>query len=335
MYYRNDDVCIEEMPLPKIDDDEILVKMQASGICGSDVMEWYRIKKAPLVLGHEMTGVISEVGKNVKKYSKGQRVFISHHVPCMICHYCRNGHHTACEILHKTNFYPGGFAEFIRVPKINVEYGVFVLPDEITFEEGTFIEPLGCVIRAQRLANVNRNDTVLVIGSGVSGILHVKYAKALNAKRIIAVDINDSRLKQAKSFGADFSINAKEEVVNKLKEINENRLADKVIVCSAALDATNLAFKTVDRGGKILFFAVPNPDKTVSFPMNDFWRNEITMLTSYGAALNDLKESIEILRKKLVTVEDMITHTLPLEEAQKGFKLVAEANTSLKVVLKG
>ena len=124
MYYNNNDVRLEEMPKPKIGPGELLIKAIACGICGSDVMEWYRVKKTPRVLGHEMTGEIVEVGEGVNQYKVGDRVFVSHHVPCNTCRYCLSGHHTACETLHTTNFDPGGFAEYIRVPRINVDRGV-------------------------------------------------------------------------------------------------------------------------------------------------------------------------------------------------------------------
>ena len=150
VYHNNNDVRIEEVPKPNIGPNEILLKVMASGICGTDVVEWYRIPKAPRVLGHEATGIVSETGKNVKKYKVGDRVFVSHHVPCNICDYCKKDSHTACETLHTTNYFPGGFSQFIRVPKINVETGVYKLAPDMSFEEGTFIEPLACAVRGQR-----------------------------------------------------------------------------------------------------------------------------------------------------------------------------------------
>src|SRR4030043_2488235 len=158
MYYNNSDVRVEERPKPKIGPDELLVKVMASGICGSDVMEWYRVKKAPLVLGHEIRGEVVKVGEGVERYKVGDRVFVSHHIPCNTCRYCLNGHHTVCETLHTTNYDPGGFAEYIRVPRLNVDRGVFILPEEVSFEEGTFVEPLGCVIRGQRMAGLKPGD---------------------------------------------------------------------------------------------------------------------------------------------------------------------------------
>jgi L-iditol 2-dehydrogenase len=333
MYYNNKDIRIEEMPKPKIGPDELLVRVMACGICGSDVMEWYRIKKAPRVLGHEMTGLIEEVGENVKNFKVGDRVFVSHHVPCNKCRYCLDSRHTVCETLHSTNFDPGGFAEFVRVPKINVEFGTFLLPDEISFEEGTLIEPLGCVIRGQRRANVKQGHTVLVLGSGTSGILHIQLARVIGAERIIATDINEYRMKAAKKFGADEVINAKEDVPTRVKEINEGRLADRVIVCTGAVPAIEQALKCVDGGGTILFFAPTEPGIDIPLPFNEFWMSQTELTTTYAAAPKDIEEAIELIRSGKVNAKDMITHKLSLEEIGKGFQIVAEAKESIKVVI--
>jgi len=333
MYYNNRDVRLEEVPKPKIGPGEFLMKVMASGICGSDVLEWYRVKTAPRVLGHEATGEIAEVGEGVKKYKVGDRVFVSHHVPCGTCHYCKHGHETACETLHTTNYDPGGFAEYIRVPKINVERGVYLLPKNTSFEEGTFIEPLGCVVRGQRLVGMKKGATVLVIGSGISGILHIQLARMNGAGRIIATDVSEYRLKAAKKFGADAVINARDEVPKKLRQLNDGRLADNIIVCTGAPSASEQALQCVDRGGAILFFAVPGLGTGVKIPFTELWCNEVSMMTSYGAAPNDLKEALKLLTKQQINVRDMITHRLGLTDAGLGFKLVAEAKDSLKVII--
>ncbi|MGF3522106.1 MAG: zinc-dependent dehydrogenase [Candidatus Bathyarchaeia archaeon] len=333
VYYNNNDVRIQEVPKPEIGDDELLLKVMASGICGSDVTEWYRVPKAPKVLGHEATGVIAQTGRNVAKYKVGDRVFVSHHVPCNKCRYCLRGNHTACETLHTTNYYPGGFAQFIRVPKINVESGVYKLPDDMTFEEGTFIEPLACVIRGQRLANVKKDETALIIGGGLAGILHTQLAKLKGVSNIIVADVNPARLKLAEKFGANHAISANENLPQKLKEVNRNRLADQVVVCSGATAASLNALNCVDKGGTILFFAVPDPTVKIPVPITEFWRNEITLKTSYGAAPQDLEESLSLLAAKKLNVLDMITHRLSLKQAAEGFKLVATAGESLKVIL--
>jgi L-iditol 2-dehydrogenase len=332
-YYNNRDIRIEEIPTPNIGQDEVLLKVMASGICGSDVIEWYRVPKAPLVLGHEATGVIDRVGDKVKNVKVGDRVFVSHHVPCNQCRYCQRGNHTACHTLHTTNYYPGGFAQYIKVPKINVNCGIYKLPETMSFEEGTFIEPLACVSRGQRLSNLQNDDSLLIIGSGISGILHVQLAKLKGVQNIMVADINPYRLDLAKKFGADHTLNAMEELPKKLIEVNGGHLPDQVVVCAGAASAAMSALACVDKGGTILFFAVPEPTVKLSVPINQFWRNEITLRTSYGAAPTDLDDSLRYLATGKLNVKDMISHRLSLREAQEGFRLMAEAGSSLKVIL--
>ena len=319
VYYNNNDIRIEERPKPEIKDGEILVKVKASGICGTDLMEWYRIKKAPRVLGHEMTGEI--VGSKSDKFKVGQRVFVSHHVPCNECKYCLSGNHTACETLHKGNYDPGGFSEFVRVPEINVKSGTYLLPANISYEEGTMIEPLACVVRAQRIIDVRAGQTVLVMGSGISGLLNIAMAKLKNA-RVIATDINDYRLEKASEFGADEVFNASEELDLK---------ADRIIMCTGAMPAFEAAFRFIDKKGIIMLFAIPN--KNLSIPVEDFWRNELSIVSSYGAAPVDLEEALALIKDKKINVRDMITDRVRLEDIQKGFKIAGEARESLKVIV--
>jgi len=333
MYYNNNDVRIEEMPVPSIGDNELLVKVKASGICGSDVMEWYRIKKAPRILGHEITGDIVEIGKNVKKYRISDRVFVSHHVPCNTCRFCLNNQHTLCHTLHSTNFHPGGFAEYLRVPEINVDRGVFVLPKEMSYDEGVFIEPLACVVRGLKTAEMKPGQTVLVLGSGISGLLQIKLAKAWKAGKILATDVEEHRLKAAKKFGADAVIHAKDDVPEQVKKHNDGKLADLVILCTGAPSAVKQALKSVDSGGTILFFAPTEPGIEIPFPLFDLWNKQIKMVSTYAGSPEDINIAIDLIKSKKVNVVDMISHKLPLSEAAKGFQLVAKAQESIKVIL--
>jgi len=333
MYYSNSDVRLQEMPRPEIGPNELLVKVVSSGICGSDVMEWYRIKRAPLVLGHEIAGDIVEVGRNIEKYKVGQRVFVSHHVPCMRCRYCLAGHTSTCDTLRTTNFYPGGFAEYVRVPEINIEHGVYVLPDELTYDDGAFIEPLACVVRGFRLGRFRPGSTVLILGSGIAGLLNVKLAKARGAERIIATDISKYRLDAAKRFGADTVIDATQDVPRLVREANGGRPADFVIVCVGSASAIDQAFKSVDRGGTVLLFAPPMPGTQVPVPFGDMWKDEITITMTYAGSPDDIRDAIELLWTKKVVVSDMITHRFGLADTQKGFELVARAGESIKVII--
>ncbi|MFH1432727.1 MAG: alcohol dehydrogenase catalytic domain-containing protein [archaeon] len=319
VYYNNKDVRIAERPKPQIRDGEILVKVRACGICGTDVMEWYRIKKAPRVLGHEMAGDIVESKSD--KFSTGERVFVSHHVPCNDCKYCLAGNHTACETLHNGNYDPGGFSEFVRVPAINVLYGTYVLPSNVSYDEATMIEPLACVVRAQRIMDVGKGHTVLVMGCGISGLLNIVVAK-LRGARVVATDVNAYRLSKANEYGADVAADARKEIGVK---------ADRIVMCTGAKQAFDNAFRYADRKGVIMLFAIPS--EKISIPNADFWRNELSLVSSYGAAPDDLLEALELIRKKKVDVLSMITDRVKLDDIQKGFDVASAAKESLKVVV--
>jgi L-iditol 2-dehydrogenase len=334
VWYNNRDVRLEEMTVPKISSGELLVRVEACGICGSDVMEWYRLDRAPLVLGHEIGGQIVAVGEGVERYQEGDRVSAAHHVPCNTCHYCLSGHHTVCDTLRRTNFDPGGLAEYIRLPAINVDRGVFRLPDEVSYEEATFIEPLACVLRGQRQIGMQPGNSVLVIGSGIAGLLQVQLARTLGAGRVIATDINNYRLEAAQRFGAEATIQAEEDLPARLRQINQGRLADLVIVCTGATSAIAQALKSVERGGTILLFAPTDAGVTIPISINElFWRNDITLTTSYAGSPADHQTALELIRAGTVPVRQLITHRLGLAETGLGFQLVADAQNSIKVII--
>jgi L-iditol 2-dehydrogenase len=334
LYYSNKDIRIIEKDIPKINDDEVLMKVKASGICGSDVIEWYRRDKVPLVLGHEVTGVIVETGKNVKKYKSGDRICAAHHVPCNTCKYCLSGHQTVCETLRTTNFDPGGFSEYLRLPEINVKNGIYLLPDSVSFEEGTFTEPLACVVRGQRLAGVKPADTAIVFGSGLSGLLHISLLRATGASKIIAVDINEKRLEYAKKFGADYVFNANNFNPEIIKDINEGFLSDIVILSTGADSAILQGLKSVRRGGTVLFFGAANDGAKLPLSINEiFWRSEVTLLSSYAGSILDHKTALELIRSGRINVKDMITNRFHIESIVKGFELTAQAQDSLKVII--
>lgn len=336
IYYSNRDIRLEEMPTPDIGPGELLLRVEASGICGSDVMEWYRVHKVPLVLGHEVSGTIEGVGDGVGTFELGARVTVAHHVPCNTCHYCLNGNHTVCDTLRQTNFYPGGFAEYIRVPSINVDRGVFALPEEVSFEEATFVEPLACVLRGQRRAGMQPGRCVLVMGSGIAGLLHIYLARMLGAGRVVATDVLDSRLQAASQFGAHAAIHSRGDVARSVRDVNYGRLADLVIVCTGAETAIVQALNSVERGGTVLFFAPTDPGVTFPLSLNDvFWRNDVTLTTSYAGSPADHTTALELIRSGNLRVGEMITHRLGLADTGLGFDMVANPreNSSIKVII--
>lgn len=334
MYYSNNDVRIQDMPVPQIGNDELLIRVEASGICGSDVIEWYRKDKVPLVLGHEVAGEVISAGKNVSRFKKGDRVAATHHVPCNTCHYCLSGHHTACETLQKgTHFDPGGFAEFLRIPAINADRGTFLIPDGVSYEDASFMEPLACVIRGQRGAGLKPGQSVLVVGSGIAGLLHIGLARALGAGLIAAADTIPFRLNMAKKMGADITIEAGNSMIDAFRSANRGLLADLVIICHG--EFIPVAIKAVEKGGTVLMFASAPEDAVIPSKINEiFWRTEVTLTSTYGGSPSDCDLALKMI-KNTVPVNRLITHRIKLENAAEGFKAVASPveHDSIKVII--
>jgi L-iditol 2-dehydrogenase len=322
MYYSNNDVRVEKMNVPEIGPGELLLKVISSGICGSDVMEWYRRDKVPLVLGHEVAGIVVNTGEGTDKFKPGDRVAVTHHVPCNTCHYCLSGHHTVCESLLKgTRFEPGGFAQYVRVPAINVDRGVFTIPDNVSFEEASFMEPLACVIRGQRAAKITTGQTVLILGSGISGLLHVAASRAIGAGLVVAADTIPFRLKKAEEMGAHLAVQADENLQGVLREVNQGMLADVVIICFDGF--IPLAVRNVERGGTVLFFAGAAEGMTLPDPINEvFWRTEVTLTSSYAGAPFDCDTALKVIKSGSVPVLKTVTHRLNMSDAPKGFQAV-------------
>jgi len=328
-WYHNNDIRIEEVPTPAPGPHEMLVKVISCGICGSDVVEWYRLPRAPLVQGHEVGAEVVAVGDSVNTWSPGDWVFIAPKVPCLKCRYCLNGHHPQCSEVRER--LPGGFAEYILVPEIIVKNGTYLLPPNVSFDQSTFIEPLACVVRAQRLGDVKNGDLVLVIGCGMSGLLHVQLAGA-RGSTVMAADINEMKRATASRLGADGVIDAAESIEEQLVALY-GRKADVVLLCSSAESAVTQAWRCVDDGGVIILFTVPGPDREVVVPVNDFWTREITIRTSYYCGPSDIAEALRLIESGAVIVDDLITHHFPLGDIARGFQLVADGRESIKVII--
>jgi L-iditol 2-dehydrogenase len=330
VWYNNRDIRIEDAPRPKPGPGEMLIKVISCGICGSDVVEWYRLPRAPLVQGHEIGAEVVEVGAGLKDYRPGDRVFVAPKVPCLECRYCRAGHFPVCPNV-KVRL-PGGFAEYVLVPEVLVQRGTYRLPESMSYDTATFIEPLACVVRSQHLAGVEPEQTVLVLGCGMSGLLQVKLAAARGC-RVVATDLNPDRLALARRYGAAVTLDAAGDVPRALVA-ESGRKADVVILCTSALPAVEQAWACLDKGGAVVFFAVPGPDKPVTVPLNAFWTQEVRILTSYYCGPPDLVEALRLLDDKTIEVESLITHRLPLEDIARGFRLVIEGRESIKVIVK-
>lgn len=336
MYYSQNDVRIEDVPIPKISQDEVLVEMKACGICGSDLMEWYLKTRAPLVLGHEPSGVIVEKGGNVESFNIGDRVFVHHHVPCLKCHYCLHGDFTLCPQFHETNISPGGFAEYFKVPAPNLKLDTLKIPRGISFEEATLIEPVGCCLRAIKKCGVCKGDIVAVIGAGATGIIHTALSKIFGAEKTIVSDLVDFRLKYAEKFGADVVVNPNR--VNLTEVVmaeTDGKGVDLAIVTAPSLEAYKTALSLCRKGGKLCVFAPTSPGELLEISPKQLFFNELQIIPSYSTSHVETREALELIKSGKIRVKDLITHRLPLDETAKAFKTALENKESLKVIVLG
>jgi L-iditol 2-dehydrogenase len=335
-YHSNDDVRIVDLPVPEIGPGELLVQLQACGLCASDVMEWYMKPRAPTYPGHEPVGIIALVGEGVQPFSIGQRVFIHHHVPCMVCHYCRRGSFSQCPTFRATRLYPGGLAEYIRVPAPNVQLDVLPLPDELSFEAATLIEPLACCVRGINRSAIQSGDSVLVLGAGSNGLMLAQLAQHRGAVRVMIADPIAYRRQRALDAGIDHILNPGSDQENLLQHIfavNDGRKPDIVLVTPSSISAMQLGLELVAPGGTVLFFAPPPPTSTLPITPNTLFFKEISLHTSYSAGPYETRLALDLLRTGRIRSETVITHRFPINEAAKAFQLVARPGDSLKVVI--
>jgi L-iditol 2-dehydrogenase len=334
VYYNLNDIRIEEVPTPKIEPEEILVEMKACGICGSDLMDWYLEKRAPLVLGHEPAGVIVEVGDKVENFKVGERVFVHHHVPCLTCHYCLRGDYTMCEKFRQTYIHPGGFAEYFKVPAPNLQIDTLKLPDDVSFEEATLIEPVACCIKALTKCIVQPGDTVVIIGAGSAGIIHTMLSKSFRASQIVVSDLVNYRLEAARKFGADLTINPQSEsLVKKVGEVTNGIGADIVVVTAPNVKAFSDGIDVCRKGGTVCLFAPTPPNEYMRVSPHRLFFSEIRIIPSYSASQIETRLALKLISSGKIKAKELITHRFPLNHIEEVFKTAAKSKECLKVVV--
>lgn len=329
-------VSINDMPSPKIGDGGILVKMKACGLCGSDLEKVYgSYGVVSNRLGHEPAGEIIAVGRDVKDFKVGDRVFVHHHVPCYECHYCKHEDYTMCPYYQKSNIDPCGLAEIFLVPEWNVKRGgVIKLPDDISFEEAAMIEPLACCIRAINKANIMDIDDVAVIGVGPAGMMHILLAKAYGANSVFALDINQFRLDFAKRMGAKLAIDSnKEDAVKTIRDATDGRGVDVTIVATSSTKAFLQALELTRSGGRVVLFGVPPKGSTAQLDVNHIFSNEIRLIPSLAASEIETRQALELISSKRIDIKSIITHRFSLERAAEAIKCAHEARDAMKVVV--
>lgn len=334
VYYKNDDVRLEERPIPCLEPGDLLVKTEACGLCGGETMEWYLAKRAPKVLGHEPTGVVVRTGPGPNPFKEGDRVFAHHHVPCMSCHFCNRGLYTMCAHFQRTRLDPGGFAEYFRVPAENARLDTYVLPDHVSFEEGTIIEPMACTLRGVRQTGIRPGDTVAIVGLGFMGMCFLELLGLSPAANIVALDFSDWRLEKARALGATHTLNPKaEDAVQKLRDLNQGRLADAVFVVAPNLKAWELGLALCEKGAALHCGAPPPPDAVWQGSPNDLFFREIRLNSAYSATHLDTRAVLDLLASGRVDAQALITHRFGLDQVEAAIRLLLAAGPSLKSVI--
>lgn len=334
VYYSQKDIRIEDTPIPSISEDEALVEMKACGVCGSDLMDWYLESRAPLVLGHEPAGTIAKKGSKVKGFNVDDRVFVHHHVACLKCHYCLHGDYTLCKQFHETNIMPGGFAEYFKVPAPNLRLDTLKIPDNLSLEEATLIEPVGCCLRAIKKCNMKAGDSVAVIGAGTTGLIHTALSKIYGAEKTIVSDLFDFRLNASKRFGADVLVNPeKNDLVKVVEAETDGRGVDVAVVTAPSVEAYRTGIKICRRGGKLCVFAPTAPGRYLQLSPKELFFTEIQLIPSYSTSHLETREALELIASGRLDAKSLITHRFKLAETAEAFKTALESKESLKVIV--
>jgi L-iditol 2-dehydrogenase len=306
---------VEEVPDPVPGPGEVVCRVVACGICGSDVTDWYVRRKLPTVLGHEPVGVVEAVGEGVDRLRVGQQVAIYHHAPCGTCDLCRRNHPALCPDFRSAPLDPGGFAERVRLPAALTAFAVD--SDGMDPLAVSFVEPLGCILRAHQRARLREGDRVLVVAAGSNGLLAIGSARALGAGAVYVSEPRPERVEQAVAWGA---------------EPHDGQPVDVAIVCTPAPDAIRYAASALDFGGRLVLFAPPEPGQDLGI---DGWRvfeRELDVTASYSAGPDDFRAAHAMIASGAIDPAPLVSHRLPLEETQRGLEMV-RAKEALKVVI--
>jgi len=338
--YGVENLKIEDVPVPDFSEKEFLIRVKVCTICGTDVRIYHYGHKNisfPRITGHELSGEIVQVGKKVKGYKVGQRVTIAPHIPCGNCYYCRRGMQSMCLNFRAIGYhFNGGFAEFMLVPEIAIKSGcVSLIPDNLSFEEAALAEPLACAINGQELSRTGLGDTVVIIGAGPLGCIHIQLARAKGAKKVILVEVSTSRIDFARGFvSPDIIINpSREDVVQKIMEETSGRGADKVIVACSSRKAQEDSLKMVSPRGIVNFFGgLPKDRPYIKFDSNLVHYREFYVVGTHGSAPHHNELALNLLSSGQIRVKELITHRLSLEDLLDGIHL-AEAGKAMKVAI--
>ena len=329
-------VLLVELDPPRIGPGEALIRVRASGICGSDLLPWYVAGKAGTVLGHELSGEILALGDGVTEFAPGDRVVPHHHAPCLECAACRAGRYVHCPSWRSSRLDPGGMAELVRIPAINLRHDTRMVPPRLTDEEAAFTEPLATVLKAFVRGGFESGQSVLVIGLGTAGQLAVRLARGRDAGQVAGADRVDSRLELAGRSGADETIDVRSEpLAAGARRISGGAGFDFVLVCPGGAEVAEQAVEAASPGGTVLLFTMTPPGEMLALPAHDLYFREIRIIPSYSCGPDDTRTALEVIAAGIVPVDDLVTHRFPIAEAAEAFARAADPRDSVKVMITG
>jgi L-iditol 2-dehydrogenase len=336
----NKSVKIVNREVPKVNQNDVLVKMKTCGICGSDLEKVFgKYGMNSTRIGHEPAGEVIEIGENVKDFKIKDRVFIHHHVPCYSCHYCYNEDFTMCEKYQTSNIEPSGLAEYILVPEWNVLRGGLVkLPDNINFNQAALIEPIACCIRSLNKLDMKKADRIAIFGAGPTGLIHMILAKLYGASQIILVDINEFRLRFAKNIDPTITtINMANNNNNNLDTTVFSKVGkigvDISIIATSNLDALVQSIKITRRGGTISLFGVPAKESELKIDFNLIYSKELKIVPSYAASEKEIHQTITLLTNNIIDFEPLITHKFSLDNSFDALQYAHKAKDAMKIII--
>lgn len=324
---------MSELDVPSPGPGDLVVRMSACGLCGTDLEKMRGEYTASLpVVGHEAVGTVSAVGRGVKGFAEGDRVFPHHHVPDYTCYLCRAGNETMCDHYRGSNLDPGGFSEYFRVPAWNVSRGgVLKLPRGMPFEVASLIEPLGCCVRSVRKCRPASRDTVLVAGAGPVGVMHALLLRRAGADVIIS-DVSDERLRAAERLKAGKVVDARSDVAGEVRTVTGGRGADVAIVASGSREAILQGLRSVRKGGRVCLFGVPPSGSVLDYDISELYNAEREIITSYGATEEDTKRALKVLAARGREFGALVTHRFPLSRFGEAVEAASGGN-AMKVVV--
>ncbi len=333
VYYAIDDIRLEERPIPEIGPDDILLKTLACGLCGGEAMPWYK-KPQPTVLGHEPAGEVVEVGRNVKNFTVGERLFVNHHVGRVRSHWSLRGHYTRDPYYSTTKLDPGAICEYYRVTGDHLRMDVHRLPDSMSNEVATTIEPWSCVIGGLKTCGIQPGDTVAVVGAGFMGQGFIHMAPLFGAGKVVALDFSNWRLERARELGATHAINPKEtDPVEAMRALNNGMLADAVVVIAPSQKAWDQALALTEVGGTLHLGAPLAPGIPWTRDGNRAYFDEITVTSKYSSDHHDTYSYFRLLDAGRVKADQAITHFFDIKDSAVAFKTLVDAGESLKIIV--